>query len=58
MSIRRGRPPLDRDDATARLSLRLPSKQYAAATTRASGARLSRAEWIRRAVREALKPIK
>jgi len=51
---RRGRPPLDREDASAQLHLRLPSKQLTAAGLQAQRIRVSRAEWLRRAVRAAL----
>jgi len=53
-TTRRGRPPLDRDDPSQLLHLRIPSKQYAATTTQALRERLTRAEWVRRTLRAAL----
>jgi len=52
--MKRGRPPLDRDDPSSQVHVRLPSKQYDAAARRAALERVSRAEWIRRALRHAL----
>jgi hypothetical protein len=51
---RRGRPPLDREDPSEHLHVRLPSKQYAATVSEAERARMTQAEWIRYVVRKAL----
>lgn len=45
---RPGRPPLDPDDPSVQVSLRLPSKQFDATQKRADEARMTIAEWIRK----------
>jgi predicted HicB family RNase H-like nuclease len=51
---RRGRPALDPEDPSTGVFVRIPSTQYDRAYLRASAARVSVPEWIRRAVREAI----
>lgn len=46
-----GRPPLDDEDPSVGVSVRMPSKQYDALHARASGERVSVPEIIRRAIR-------
>lgn len=47
-----GRPPLDDDDPSEKLCLRLPSKQFDALDREAKIARVSAQDIIRRALRE------
>lgn len=49
---RPGRPPLNQDDATVRVSLKMPSRQYADVCLKAQQHRVSVAEFIRRALPE------
>ena len=44
---RRGRPRLEADDPSVRLSFRLPTKQYDALCTRAHDARVNLSEFVR-----------
>jgi hypothetical protein len=49
---RPGRPPIDASDrATVNLHVRLPARQYDAVCQRATAARVSVPEFVRRAVR-------
>jgi hypothetical protein len=50
MTPRRGRPPLDRDDPSVSISVRVPSKQYDALCARAGQKGLTLPEMIRRAL--------
>lgn len=50
-----GRPPLDDDDPSVDVHIRMPSKQYDATYRRASRARLTVPELIRRELRTASK---
>jgi hypothetical protein len=56
MTKRRGRPPLDPDDPTVTLSLRLVSKQYDALYARAGHDRRALPDMIRRALAAHLVP--
>jgi hypothetical protein len=48
MGNRPGRPPLDPNDPSVRVTLKIPSRHYDALYARASGARTSVPEMIRR----------
>jgi hypothetical protein len=50
MIRRPGRPPLDDDDPSTQMSLRLPSKQYDAVYRAAERARVTVPEYIRQTV--------
>ena len=50
MTRRPGRPPLDRDDPSIKLSLRLPSKRYEALCRAATSQRTTVPELIRRSL--------
>jgi len=51
--MKRGRPPLARDEASVHVHFRLPAKQYDLTQLRADQARLSHADWMRRVVTRA-----
>jgi cytochrome P450 len=44
---RNGRPPLDRDDETVRVTVNLPAKRFDELYTRAKAARMSLSEYVR-----------
>jgi hypothetical protein len=46
-----GRPPLDHDDPSVPVSLRMPSKQFEDVCERAKADRMTMAEWIRHMLR-------
>jgi hypothetical protein len=51
--VKKGRPPLDRTDASVQVTLKMPSRQYDDAYQRASAARVSVPEILRRDLRRA-----
>lgn len=51
MKRTRGRPPLDDDDTTTRVSVRLPTRQYDRALSQARADRESVSDLIRRGLR-------
>jgi hypothetical protein len=52
----RGRPPIDEDDRSVNLSIKIPGKALDTAATRARLERVTLAEWIRRMLREGRDP--
>ena len=52
----RGRPPIDEDDRSVDLSIKIPGKALDTAATRARLERVTLAEWIRRMLREGRDP--
>lgn len=50
---RRGRPPLDPDDPSVALHVRLPAKQFDATYQQAQAARQTMADWVRHVLRDA-----
>lgn len=55
---KRGRPPLARGEVSVNVSFRLPSGQYDRTQEQATAARVSLADWLRRAVKAAGRPVK
>ena len=53
MAVKTGRPPLDRTDTSVPVHLKLPSRQYDDAYRRATAARVSVPEIIRRDLQRA-----
>jgi hypothetical protein len=58
MTKRRGRPPIDPNDVSVRLSVRLASKQYDAICARAGADRRTLPETIRRALADHLVQVR
>ena len=48
MVKRAGRPPLDPDDPSVSVTVRLPSKQFDATQKQADEAQMTLADWIRK----------
>lgn len=48
--MKRGRRPLSADDASVRVSFRLPAKQFDLSQKQAEASRVTLAVWLRRAV--------